>query len=303
MSTELETVRLCSKVTPRQEANRKNAKKSTGPRTTEGKEASSQNALKHGLCANRNVIRTESQEEYNIFRDEMIADVAPAGAMELMLAERIVSLSWRLKRAEHFQNAAMNALIERDLNDSGYGWNDTVRHQARDEAAEGDFDLILGITVNIDFSRNKILEQLLAYEHRIENSLYRAIAELKKMQEIRREQKLKSLSDTQNEEMIDERRGMMDETREMMDEGIETRNKQVLKNEANLNENSEFSIKETEYEIEQHGLKPILQTGPALSKDKDYAAKQTQFDLDQRHQTQDHGPETNDYNNAELLQN
>jgi hypothetical protein len=137
------------------EANRKNALKSTGPRTIEGKEASSQNATKHGLCANRNVIRTESQEQYDTFRDEIIADISPAGAMELMLAERIVSLLWRLKRAEHFQNSAMNALIERDLNDSGYGWNDRVRHQARDEAADGNFDLILGISVNIDFHGTK----------------------------------------------------------------------------------------------------------------------------------------------------
>jgi hypothetical protein len=265
-------------------ANRKNAQKSTGPRTIEGKEASSQNALKHGLCANRNVIRTESQEEYNIFRDEMIADIAPAGAMELMLAERIVSLSWRLKRAEHFQNAAMNALIERDLNDSGYGWNDRVRDKAKDEAAEGDFDLILGITVNTDFSRNKILEQLLAYEHRIENSLYRAIAELKKMQQLRREQEKRNEKKREKEEidinyeadkMIDEGRGKINEAREMMEEERETRNEQVLKNEANLNENSEFSSQKTEFEIEQHGLKPNLQTSS-----EDYAAKQTQFDTD-----------------------
>jgi hypothetical protein len=151
MSTEMQTVQLRSKATPRQEANRKNAQKSTGPRTIEGKEASSQNATKHGLCANRNVIRTESQEQYDTFRDEMIADIAPAGAMEFMLADRIVSLSWRLKRAEHFQNSAMNALIERDLNDSGYGWNERIRRQAKDEAAEGNFDLVLGISVNIDF--------------------------------------------------------------------------------------------------------------------------------------------------------
>jgi hypothetical protein len=236
MSTELETVRFCSKATPRQEANRKNAQKSTGPRTVEGKEASSQNALKHGLCANRNVIRTESQEEYNIFRDEMIADITPAGAMELMLAERIVSLSWRLKRAEHFQNAAMNALIERDLNDSGCGWHDGIRHQARDEAADGNFDLILGITVNIDFSRNKILEQLLAYEQRIESRLYRAIAELKKMQDLRR---------------------MREEETE------EVRNEDVSLNEPNFNMNTEFRSQEVEYEER-----------PASS--EDYAAKQTQ---------------------------
>ena len=47
-------------------ANRQNAQKSTGPRTQDGKEAVSQNAVKHGLCASKNVIKTESQEEYNL---------------------------------------------------------------------------------------------------------------------------------------------------------------------------------------------------------------------------------------------
>ncbi len=164
------------------EANRQNALKSTGPRTPEGREASSQNALKHGLCAKKNVIKTENQDEFDIFRDNMLADLSPVGAMEEMLAERIVSLSWRLKRAEHFQNAVVDALIEHGLHgaSSGFGWNSENRERAQKEALAGDMDVLLGIVINHDFANAKTLGQLLVYERRIESSLYRTIAELKK---------------------------------------------------------------------------------------------------------------------------
>jgi hypothetical protein len=172
------------------EANRKNALKSTGPRTAEGKEASSQNATKHGLRTNRNVIKTESQDEFEIYRENMIADLSPDGAMEEMLAERIVSLSWRLKRAEHFQNAVIDALIEHGLHGSSYGlsWSSDCTQRAQEEASSGDMDVLLGIVINKDFANSRTLEQLLVYERRIESSLYRTIAELKKARGMRKEQ-------------------------------------------------------------------------------------------------------------------
>jgi hypothetical protein len=164
-------------------ANRKNALKSTGPRTAEGKEAASQNATKHGLRAKRDVIKTENQDEFVLFREKMIADISPDGAMEEMLAERIVSLSWRLKRAEHFQNAVIDALIEHGLNgaSSGFGWTSENRERAQKEAEAGDVDIMLGIVINHDFANAKTLDMLLSYERRIESSLYRTIAELKKV--------------------------------------------------------------------------------------------------------------------------
>jgi hypothetical protein len=171
-------------------ANRKNALKSTGPRTEEGKEAASQNSTKHGLRAKRDVIRTENQDEFVLFRENMIADLSPDGAMEEMLAERIVSLSWRLKRVEHFQNAVIDALIEHGLHgaSSGFGWTSDNRERAQKEAAAGDVDVMLGIVINHDFANAKTLDMLLSYERRIESSLYRTIAEMKKMRRMRKEQ-------------------------------------------------------------------------------------------------------------------
>ena len=164
-------------------ANRKNSQKSTGPRTDEGKDAVSQNAVKHGLCASKNVIRGENQEYYNVFRDEMIADLSPVGAMENMLAARIVSLSWRLKRAEHFQNMVIDSLMDYEMVAKR-----TFLYNAREEAAAGNLELLLGYVINEDFANSRTLDQLLMYERRIESSLYKATAELKKMQRIRKEQ-------------------------------------------------------------------------------------------------------------------
>ena len=84
-------------------ANRLNSRKSTGPKTAEGKAAASQNAVKHGLFA-ESVIKGENEAYYEAYHEKMLADFAPAGAVESMLAERYISLAWRLKRAERMQS-------------------------------------------------------------------------------------------------------------------------------------------------------------------------------------------------------
>ncbi|MCX6704585.1 MAG: hypothetical protein NTZ07_04055 [Candidatus Woesebacteria bacterium] len=91
-------------------ANRRNAQKSTGPRTNEGKAAISQNAVKHGLLAERDVISSESQADFDLYREQLLDELNPVSPMESMLAERIVTLSWRLKRVCRFQNQAIDAL-------------------------------------------------------------------------------------------------------------------------------------------------------------------------------------------------
>jgi hypothetical protein len=163
-------------------ANRENAKKSTGPRTARGKEVVSQNALKHGLCAKKNVIRTESQEEFDLFCNEIIEDLAPIGGMEFMLADRIVALSWRLRRAEHFQNVLVDALIDFSMQDCR-----SRIDNAQQEARAGNFDLITGYAIRRDFADARSLDLLLSYERRIESSLYKATAEFRKTQKLRRE--------------------------------------------------------------------------------------------------------------------
>jgi hypothetical protein len=93
------------------QANRVNAQKSTGPRSAAGKAVVAQNALKHGLAARLEVIRGEDQAEFDRLREEMLEELAPAGARQIMLAERVVGLSWRLDRAGRLQNEVFDALL------------------------------------------------------------------------------------------------------------------------------------------------------------------------------------------------
>ncbi len=78
------------------EANRKNAKKSTGPKTPDGKSTVAQNATKHGLTALKPLIPGEDPDQFAIFNDAMLADLNPQGPLETVLANRITTLTWQL---------------------------------------------------------------------------------------------------------------------------------------------------------------------------------------------------------------
>ncbi|MBN1510032.1 MAG: hypothetical protein JW955_24515, partial [Sedimentisphaerales bacterium] len=84
-------------------ANRANARKSTGPRTAEGKAIVAQNAIKHGLLARQHVIMGEDPEQFEQSRRLWLEEFQPVGHAETKLVERIAALSWRLERAERLQ--------------------------------------------------------------------------------------------------------------------------------------------------------------------------------------------------------
>ena len=56
------------------EANRANARRSTGPRTPQGKASSSKNALSHGLAARLELMADEDPAEYDALREGLEAD-------------------------------------------------------------------------------------------------------------------------------------------------------------------------------------------------------------------------------------
>ena len=92
------------------QANRQNALRSTGPRTAAGKAIASQNAIRHGLRAEHTVIPGEDAEQFNTFRQLMLDDLAPAGALEVMLADRIVAGFWKLHRAGRIETQMLDHL-------------------------------------------------------------------------------------------------------------------------------------------------------------------------------------------------
>jgi hypothetical protein len=85
------------------EANRLNAQHSTGPKTPEGKAASSLNAFKHGLRSGEVVIRgsclQEDNDEFEALHERLWDDLQPVGALEEILVDQIATTHWRLRRA------------------------------------------------------------------------------------------------------------------------------------------------------------------------------------------------------------
>ena len=81
------------------EANRRNARKSTGPITQEGQRRSRCNAVRHGLSAETVIGALENAEDYQAFEAAIIADYDAQSAVERELVLRLASLLWRLRRA------------------------------------------------------------------------------------------------------------------------------------------------------------------------------------------------------------
>ena len=81
------------------EANRRNARKSTGPITQEGKQRSRCNSVRHGLTAETVIGALEDAQDYKAFEATIIADYDAQSAVERELVLRLASLLWRLRRA------------------------------------------------------------------------------------------------------------------------------------------------------------------------------------------------------------
>jgi len=90
-------------------ANRRNAQRSTGPRTPEGKRVSRYNALRHGLLAKEVVVTSgehqESQAEFDSLLAALAEDLQPVGISENLIVERIAVCQWRLRRAARYEAA------------------------------------------------------------------------------------------------------------------------------------------------------------------------------------------------------
>jgi hypothetical protein len=81
------------------EANRRNARRSTGPITEEGKHRSRCNAIRHGLTAETVIGALEDAEDYKAFEAAVAAGFDAETAVERELVLRLASLLWRLRRA------------------------------------------------------------------------------------------------------------------------------------------------------------------------------------------------------------
>ena len=149
------------------EANRRNSQLSTGPRTPEGKDRSSRNALKHGLTARQIVLPSESAADFELLRDAIHAHLAPDGPIENLLVDQIVAAAWRLRRSRVLETRFFHQRVD-DLEE---------KLESYDDPADS-----IGLVYRYDATGSRALDNLSRFETRIERALYRALHELERRQ-------------------------------------------------------------------------------------------------------------------------
>jgi len=152
------------------EASRANGAKSHGPITEEGKQRSSQNAVKHGLTARSVVLCHEDRELFNQLEQDYIDSLRPCTVFELHLVQRIAVCEWRMRRAY----SVATAITDQSLMD----------HKAQDEAENPGLDDDLRTA--LAFMRvDKYLAAVDRSEARFERTQARALAEFHRQRKLR----------------------------------------------------------------------------------------------------------------------
>ena len=191
------------------EANRRSARKSTGPKTPEGKATVRQNARKHGLLSQEVLLPDEDEEALQELGERLRNELQPVGELENLLVDRILSLTWRLRRLsrveagifawELYDELAERA--DREAHDHGTLLMDVLMasdtsvsetHRRRDALARAgkmrakrDAEASLGRTFIRDAGNANAFSKLLRYETAIERGLYKALHELERRQAAR----------------------------------------------------------------------------------------------------------------------
>ncbi len=154
------------------ESNRANSQFSTGPRTEEGKRRSRFNAVKHNLYSKVHIATPEEIAAFEAHCAGYRKSLAPVGFEEQELAHAIAEDRWRLKRAR----AIENSIFARGIHDRSINF-ETGHTEINEALAEG----------QIWTEQAKFLTALTQFEQRIQRSIREHTAELKALQEARRE--------------------------------------------------------------------------------------------------------------------
>ena len=135
------------------EANRRNARKSTGPRTPEGKSASAMNSIRHGLTAVK-IFPIEDQAEFDTLVEDYAARFQPATPDERQRVDTMIHADWNLRRYRRLHEDAWQAL-------------------RLENPGQTDAQILIA-----DLRGSRILEKLLRYQRDLQRAYDRALAAL-----------------------------------------------------------------------------------------------------------------------------
>jgi len=173
-------------------ANRANARKSTGPRTPEGKARASLNAISHGLFCKDLVLPGESREVFDLIRRGWIFSLNPQDIAELWLVDRIVAASWKLRRLQETESL-LHQTDGHELLHLKEAEDELNRPFSHDERGEDSLEskespvppeMILSVQLSCQ-EKSARFERLARHEQRLEQSVHRAMRQLRQLRKDR----------------------------------------------------------------------------------------------------------------------
>jgi hypothetical protein len=165
------------------QANRRNAAKSTGPRTADGKKKVAMNALRHGFFAKGLLVQhrdgNEDQTEYDALYLRIFQYFQPVGWLEEFRVDQIAFSSWRLRRLLRCESGIITkALAENDYN----------REQSKadkllePESTPSSNPTIAAITDHLFLLPKEELDGLLQFEAMVHRQLNHALGDIERLQ-------------------------------------------------------------------------------------------------------------------------
>ena len=194
------------------QSNRRNALKSTGPKTPEGKDAVRLNALKHGLRSEEILLPGEDGEALRELGERLRDELQPVGELENLLVDRIITAYWRLRRLGRVEAGIFAWQLYGELRERAQREARSYKRNTLDDLVENQYTAItdehkrqealskaqemnakqdaetatLGRTFIRDANAANAFSKLSRYEAAIERSLYKALHELQRLQAARR---------------------------------------------------------------------------------------------------------------------
>jgi len=181
-------------------ANRRNALRSTGPQTPEGKAVASRNSLQHGLLARNAVLSDECQQAFLDTLAALEAGYQPVGPVEAFLVRQMAVAQWRLDRMNRIETGLLTCRLEtvRELESDDEEDEQDQEDQQEDSAEEEDeaeqtidpqqdpnqeedYDettRLLGLSFFRDSAGADTFSKLARYETMIRRAYYKALSAL-----------------------------------------------------------------------------------------------------------------------------
>ena len=203
-------------------ANRANALGSTGPKTPEGKAAVRFNAFRHGLLSRDVVLPGEDADAFEDLWNQVRANLSPVGPIEEFVVERVVNAMWKLQRLLRAETSLFHSRVQGlkadrlanevrsyesyesyipDLSFSSTTVTDEAAHtEARDALGRARYErdrdeVLLGRALDADAKEGDAFAKFARYDRSLERSLFRALDELRQLQDKRRNRPSSPISD------------------------------------------------------------------------------------------------------------